>query len=98
MKRWYVFFLLVAILTALASLGVFSDGSLQQQTAGAAGPGKLLFLTLLGLGGVAFAGWLAYSSSRKRRLGSGNDERPSQPDDPKWQPPPRRDEDTLRTR
>jgi hypothetical protein len=97
MKRWYVFFLLVAILTALASLGVFSSGSLQQQTAGAAGPGKLLFLTLLGLGGVAFAGWLAYSSSRKRKLGSGNDERPSQPDST-WQQPPRRDEDTLRTR
>jgi hypothetical protein len=98
MKRWYVFFLFVAILTALASLGVFSNGSVEQQTAGAAGPGKLLFLTLLGLGGVAFAGWLAFSASRKRKLGSGNDDgqRPSQPDSA-WQPP-RRDEDTLRSR
>jgi hypothetical protein len=96
MKRWYVFFLFVAILTASASLGVFS-GSVEQQTAGAAGPGKLLFLTLLGLGGVAFAGWLAFSASRKRKLGSGNDDRrPSQPD-PTWQAP-RRDEDTLRSR
>jgi hypothetical protein len=92
MKRWYVFFLLVAILTALAGLGVFSNGTLQQQTAGAAGQGKLLFLTLLGLVAVAYAGWLAFTSSRKRKLGSGNDDRPSQPEktgDPTWQPPRR---------
>jgi len=92
MKRWYVFFLLVAVLTALASLGVFSNGTLQQQTSGAAGQGKLLFLTLLGFGAVAFAGWLAFTSSRKRKLGSGNDDRPSQPEktgDPTWQPPHR---------
>jgi hypothetical protein len=92
MKRWYVFFLLVAVLTALAGLGVFSDGTLQQQTAGAAGRGKLLFLTLLGVVAVSYAGWLAFTSSRKRKLGSGNDDRPSQPDkesDGAWQPPRR---------
>jgi hypothetical protein len=87
MKRWYVFFLLVAILTALASLGIFS-GSVEQQTAGQAGPGKLLFLTLLGVGGVAYAGWLAYSSSRRRKLGSGNADgnRISEPEPPPASP------------
>jgi hypothetical protein len=95
MKRWYVFFLLVAVLTALAGLGVFSDGTLQQQTSGAAGRGKLLFLTLLGVVAVSYAGWLAFTASRKRKLGSGNDDRPSHPDQPDkesdgaWQPPPR---------
>jgi hypothetical protein len=96
MKRWYVFFLVVAILTGLASLGIFS-GSVQQQTAGLAGPGKLLFLTLLALGGVAFAGWLAFSSSRKRQLGSGNDDRPSQERKPEW-PAAEQNKDTLRSR
>jgi hypothetical protein len=87
MKRWYVFFLLVAILAAFASLGIFS-GSMEQQTAGQAGPGKLLFLMLLAFGGLAYAGWLAYSSSRKRKLGSGNadGERISEPEPPPASP------------
>jgi hypothetical protein len=97
MRRWYVFFLLVAILGAFAGLGIFSDGSLEQQTAGKAGPSKLLFLSLLAFGGLAYAGWLAYSSARKRKLGSGNDEGSAKPRKPSWQSS-ERSEDTLRSR
>lgn len=100
MKRWYVFFLLVGILVALGSLGVFS-GSFAQQTDGPAGPGKVLFLTMLSIFGAAFAGWLAFSSSaRKRRSDAQKDamERgPAQSSPPPPTPefrPPQPDADT----
>jgi hypothetical protein len=95
MKRWYIFFVLVGILVALGGLGVFS-GSLDQQTAGPAGASKMIFLTLLALGGAAYAGWLAFSSSaRKRREDDAKDDAERGPgqhgmptDGPQFTPPP----------
>jgi hypothetical protein len=94
MKRWYIFFVLVGILVAMGGLGVFS-GSLEQQTHGPAGAGKILFLTMLGIGGAAFAAWLAFSSSaRKRRMDAVKDAHERHPESsahgPEWQPPPQR--------
>lgn len=100
MKRWYIFFVLVGILVALGGLGVFS-GSLQQQTEGPAGPGKMLFLMMLAIGGAAYAGWLAFSSSaRKRRMDEDKDatergaaQSSSPPTGPEWQQQPPREAD-----
>ena len=95
MKRWYVFFLLVAVLTGLAGFGIF--GGSTQDVAEPGGAGKILFLTLLAVGGVVFAFWLAFSSAHKSELGSGNVDPRSQPNPPDWKSPrARRHEEAQR--
>jgi hypothetical protein len=66
MKRWFFFFFLVAVLTALVALGAFTDGT-ARETPWPVGFGKVLFLSLLGLAAAAFMGWTAFLSGRRER-------------------------------
>jgi len=65
MKRWFFFFFLVAVLTALVALGAFTDGT-ARETAGLVGIGKVMFLSVLGLAAAAYVGWIAFMSQKRK--------------------------------
>ena len=66
MKRWLIFPFVVAIVMALAALGVFG-GSTAAETGGQVGVGKLLMLSLFAFGGAVFVGWMAFLNQKQKR-------------------------------
>lgn len=67
MKRWFVFFFLVVVIATVAGLGLFSEASTAEETAGAVGRSKLLILSAIAFGGFSFVAWMVYASHRQRR-------------------------------
>lgn len=67
MKRWFVFFFLVLAIAAFAGLGLFNGSSTAEQTGGAVGNSKLLFLSAMAFAGLSFVAFMAYASHRQRR-------------------------------
>lgn len=66
MKRWFVFFFIVAMLVAMAGLGGFSGATAEGEASGATGISKVMIFSALSIVAVAYAGWIAYASYKQR--------------------------------